>query len=139
MYAQIGVRLELQAQEWTAYLDTLNRLDYDLCRSSWVADYNDPNTFLGCFVTNDGNNRTGWSNPQYDAAIAAAAREVDPKKRYAIFAGAEKLLIAQDAAMCPLYYYVGLQFYDETRLGGIVPNLLDEHSLRHMYWKKKPL
>ena len=37
-------------------------LDYDFCRSSWVGDYNDPNTFLDMFVTDGGNNRTGWSN-----------------------------------------------------------------------------
>lgn len=138
MYASIGIRMELQAQEWTAYLDTLNRLDYDLCRSSWVADYNDPNTFLACFVTNDGNNRTGWSKPQYDSLIAAAAHEVDQKKRYGIFADAEKMLVSEDAAICPLYYYVGLQFYDGSKLGGIEPNLLDEHGLKHMFWKQKP-
>jgi oligopeptide transport system substrate-binding protein len=135
---ELGLRLELQAQEWTAYLDTQSRMEYDLCRSSWVADYNDPNTFLNMFVTGDGNNRTGWSNPQYDALIAAAAREVDPKKRYAIFADAEKILVAQEAPVLPLFYYVGIQFYDETKLGGIVPNLLDEHGLRHMFWKHKP-
>ncbi len=135
---ELGIRMELQAQEWTAYLDTQSRVDYDFSRSSWVADYNDPNTFLAMFITDDGNNRTGWSNAKFDALIAAAAREVDAVKRYDIFREAERILIMEDPPICPLYYWVGIQFYDETKLGGIEPNLLDEHGLKHMYWKQRP-
>ena len=129
--------MQLQAQEWTAYLDTQSRLEYDLCRSSWVADYNDPNTFLNMFVTNDGNNRTGWSNAQYDALLAAATQEVDPAKARTPFSSRRRRSSSPtDAPICPLYYYVGIQFYDAQRLGGIEPNLLDEHPLKSMYWKK---
>lgn len=136
---ELGVRMELQAQEWTVYLNSQSSLNYDLCRSSWVADYNDPNTFLNMFVTNDGNNRTGWSNEQYDGLIAAAAKEVDREKRFELFRQAERILISQDATICPLYYYVGIQFYDPERLGGIEPNLLDDHPLKHIFWKKPRL
>jgi oligopeptide transport system substrate-binding protein len=137
MFARVlGVNMQLQAQEWTVYLNSQSSLDYDLCRSSWVADYNDPNTFLNMFVTNDGNNRTGWSNPKYDGLIAAAGRELDKQKRFEIFQQAEKILISEDAPICPLYYYVGIQFYDGEKLGGIIPNLLDEHPLRYLHWKK---
>ena len=132
---ELGVPIDLQRQEWKVYLRSMSSLDYDLCRASWVGDYNDPNTFLGCFVTGDGNNRTGWSNPQYDALIADAAREPDPQRRFEFFRQAEHLLVSQQAPICPLYYYVGIQFYDGKRLGGIQANLLDEHPLKAMYWK----
>ena len=122
--------------EWTVYLEAQSKMTYDLCRSSWVADYNDPNTFLSMFLTNDGNNRTGWSNAEYDRAIAAAGREVDPKERYGIFREAERMLVSDEVPICPLFYYVGIQFYDPEKLGGIEPNLLDEHPLKHMFWKK---
>ena len=132
----LGINVQLQQKEWKVYLAALTALDYDLCRSSWVGDYKDANTFLGCFVTGDGNNRTGWSNARFDEAIAAAGRELDRDKRFAIFREAEKLLVVDEVAICPLYYYVGIQFYDPERLGGIEPNLLDEHPLKAMYWKK---
>jgi oligopeptide transport system substrate-binding protein len=132
---ELGVNMQLQAQEWTVYLNSQANLDYDLCRSSWVADYNDPNTFLNMFVTGDGNNRTGWGNPQYDELIAAAGRELDREKRFKMFADAERIMISQDAPICPLYYYVGIQFYDAKKLGGLEPNLLDEHPLRYLHWK----
>jgi len=132
---ELGIPIDLQRQEWKVYLRSMSSLDYDLCRASWVGDYNDPNTFLGCFATGDGNNRTGWSNPAYDALLAAAAHEPDPARRLAVFAQAERLLITQDAPICPLFYYVGIQFYDGTRLGGIQANLLDEHAIKAMFWK----
>ena len=135
---ELGVNVDLQRQEWKVYLRSMASLDYDLCRATWVGDYNDPNTFLGCFVTGDGNNRTGWSNARYDELIAAAAREADPQRRFALFREAERLLVTEAAPICPLYYYVGIQFYDGARLGGIQANLLDEHPLKAMYWKQPP-
>ena len=126
----------LKPREWTVYLSEQSALDYDLCRSSWVADYNDPNTFLNMFVTGDGNNRTGWSNAHYDALIAKAATEPDPALRFAHFQEAEKQLVEVEMPICPLYFYVGIQFYDGDKLEGIIPNLLDEHPLRYLRWKQ---
>jgi len=134
---ELGVQMLLKPREWTVYLSEQSALDYDLCRSSWVADYNDPNTFLNMFVTGDGNNRTGWSNGQYDALIAKAAAEPDPALRFRYFQEAEKQLVEVDMPICPLYFYVGIQFYDADKLEGIVPNLLDEHPLRYLRWKKR--
>ncbi len=56
----------------------------------------DPNTFLDMFVTNGGNNRTGYSSAEYDKLIVDASREADPAKRALILQAAEKLLIQTD-------------------------------------------
>jgi len=134
----LGIHIELQKQEWKVYLNSLSRLDYDFARSSWVGDYNDPNTFIDCFVSGGGNNRTGWSNKRYDDLVAAAALEPDNRKRSQIFYQAEDILLNQGTPICPLYYYVGIQIYDGQKFGGIEPNLLDEHPLREMYRKPLP-
>ena len=134
---ELGVTMQLARQEWTVLLNSQQTLDFDISRSSWVGDYNDPNTFLDMFVTGGGNNNTGWSNAHYDELIAAAGRENDRDKRFAIFREAEKILVSDEAPICPLYYYVGIQFYDPERLGGIEANLLDEHPIKAMYWKKR--
>ncbi len=133
----LGITVQLQQQEWKVYLASLSSLDYDLCRSSWVGDYKDANTFLGCFVTGDGNNRTGWSNKRFDECIAAAGAELDREKRFGLFREAEKLLVTDEVAICPLYYYVGVLFYDDDRLGGIEANLTDEHPIKSLFWKKR--
>ena len=58
----LGVNVELRQIERKIFYNSQSRLDYDLSASSWVADYNDPNTFLDLFTANSGNNRTGWKN-----------------------------------------------------------------------------
>jgi len=129
----LGVDVTLARQEWKVYLNSLSSLDYDIGRASWVGDYPDPNTFLDMFVTGNGNNRTGFSDPQYDALIAEAARESDPQRRFHILAQAEHMLVSEQAVVCPIYFYVGIQLFDPKKFGGIYPNLLDEHPIRKMY------
>jgi oligopeptide transport system substrate-binding protein len=133
----LSIHIELQKQEWKVYLNSLSRLDYDFARSSWVGDYNDPNTFIDCFVSGGGNNRTGWSSKDYDDLVAAASLEPDNSRRLQIFQRAEDILLNLGTPICPLYYYVGIQIYDGQKFGGIEPNLLDEHPFREMY--RKPL
>lgn len=132
----LGVKILPQKQEWKVYLDSMRKLNYDIVRSSWVGDYNDPNTFLDLFVSDSGNNRTGWKNATYDELIAAAGREVDREKRLDIFHQAEALLITQEAVISPVYHYVSVQFYRPDELGGVESNLVDEHPFRCMWWKK---
>ena len=134
---ELGVKVNLALQEWKVYLNSLSSLDYGIARSSWVGDYPDPNTFLDMFVTGNGNNRTGWSNPSYDRLIADAAKAADPVKRFELLRQAEKILIADQAPVCPIYYYVGIQLYDPAKLGGIESNVLDEHPLKAIYRKDR--
>jgi oligopeptide transport system substrate-binding protein len=128
----------LTSEEYKTYLDSQKKVDYDVCRSSWVGDYNDPNTFLDMFLTTSGNNRTGWSSAAYDALISLAAAEADATKRYAILKQAETQLIETECVIAPVYHYVGVQFYQPEFLGGVEANLIDEHPLRCMFWKQPP-
>ena len=134
---ELGVEVGLQKQEWKVYINSMQNVDFDLCRSTWVGDYADANTFLGMFNTNDGNNDTGWSNATYDKLMADARSEPDTAKRADIFRRAETILVVDEAPICPLYFYVGIQFYDDRKLGGIHPSVLDEHPLNDMYRKDR--
>jgi oligopeptide transport system substrate-binding protein len=86
------------------------------------------------FLSESGNNRTGWKSPEYDQLIAAAAMEVDRDRRFAIFREAETLLIQKEAVISPVWHYVGVQFYWPDRLSGVQSNLVDEHPFRCMRW-----
>jgi oligopeptide transport system substrate-binding protein len=134
--AALGVKVELVKQEWKVYLDSMREQKYHLCRSSWVGDYNDANTFLEMFTTGNGNNRTGWASPEYDALVAAAAAEADVQKRFGIFQQAERQLISQACVVLPIYFYVGVQFYHGDRLKGVQANMIDDHPFRCMSWAK---
>jgi oligopeptide transport system substrate-binding protein len=128
--AELGVRAELRKLEWKAYLVAQSRLDYDLCRSSWIADYDDPSTFLDMFMSHNGNNRTGWAHPAYDALLREANAELDPLRRRQVLRAAETLLVQEEAPILPLYFYNGLSYYDSNRIEGIFSNPLAEHPIR---------
>jgi oligopeptide transport system substrate-binding protein len=129
---ELGIQMDLRQMEWAAYLNALTQLDYDLARSSWVADYDDANTFLGMFNSNDGNNRTGWKNARYDELIRQANREPDLKARENLFQEAEKILVRDETPIIPLYFYVGINYYDTNKIQGIYPNVLDDHPLQYI-------
>jgi oligopeptide transport system substrate-binding protein len=131
----LGITVSLRRQEQKVYFESQKKMDYDLSRSSWVGDYNDPNTFLDLFTTTNGNNRTGWGIKEYDDLIASASREADVAKRNQLLHDAETILIERECVIAPVYYYLGVQFYHADKLGGVEANLIDEHPLRCMYWK----
>jgi len=124
---ELGLRMELRPLEWKTYLNNMSRLDYDLMRSSWVGDYNDPNTFLDLFLSNSGNNRTGWKDPGYDQLLEAANASADRTHRFQLLATAEARLLREGTPIIPLYSYVGFYALDSRRIGGMHGNLLDEH------------
>ena len=126
---ELGIEVDLRNQEWATYLRSLDTLDFDMARSSWVGDYDDPNTFLDCFVTHRGNNRTGWSNPHYDSLLASALSESNPVKRFQILQKAETILVTDELPIVPIYHFVGVLMFDPSRWEGLFPNLLDEHPL----------
>lgn len=132
---ELGIDCILQNQDWKVYLNSQARLDYDVSRSSWVGDYNDPNTFLDMFMSDNGNNRCGWKNAEYDRLINQANQTVDEQKRFEIFRTAETLLLKEGAPIAPIFYYVGINFYDPAKWGGIHPNVLDVHPFKSIYRK----
>jgi len=127
---ELNVDVGLRGVEHSVWLQLQGKLQYDLIRSSWVGDYSDPNTFLGdLFMSNSPNNRTGWKNPAYDALIRRANSLADVKQRAELLKQAEKILVADEAPIVPLYIYNGFSFWDPQKITGIYPNIRDEHPV----------
>lgn len=126
---ELGVRVEIRRMEKKAYLVAQRALDYGISRSSWIGDYNDPNTFLDLFLTENGNNRTGWSNARYDRLLHAAAAEPDLDRRATLLAEAETFLVRDEVPVIPLWFEVGFSLFRTNEIDGIHPNALDLHPL----------
>ena len=126
----LGIDVALNNKEWKTYLQDVDTLSYEIARAGWIGDFNDPMTFLDMWVTDNGNNDTGWSNEQYDKLIADAQKEVDPKKRAELLQQAEKLLLEQGPVIA-IYYYAtnGLR---SSKLKGFEPHNRDVHLLKYM-------
>lgn len=69
--------------------------NYVMSVTGWGPDYNDPNTFLDLWVTDGGNNQTGFSNERYDELIDLASTETDLEKRESYFIECEQIIADQ--------------------------------------------
>jgi oligopeptide transport system substrate-binding protein len=121
----LGIDVELRNVEWKLYLDMQSRLEFDVIRRAWIADYNDPNTFVDMFTSANGNNNTGFSNAEYDRLVTAAGRERDPAKRMKMLHDAEAILM-DELPIVPIYFYVTKNMW-KPEVEGIYDNVRDTH------------
>lgn len=105
-WAEVGIKARLRKQEWGSFLSNVQSKNYQIASLSWVADIDDPDDFLSLFLSDGGNNFTGWGDPKYDELLKSLKRTaVDEKTRYKTLHEAEDILFDQ-WAVCPLYYFV---------------------------------
>jgi oligopeptide transport system substrate-binding protein len=126
----LGIQMDLRQVEWKVLLSSYSHLDYETARSSWIGDYDDANTFLDEFLSNSGNNRTGWKSARYDALLNEANEQSDLKRREQLFQQAETLLVRDEMPVIPIFYYAGLNYFDTNKIQGFYQNILDDHPLQ---------
>ncbi len=97
---KLGARVELTNQEWKTYLDSRQSGQFEVIRSSWVADYNDPSAFLGLWGSHHSGNMARFANPGYDALLTRAASSRDEGERARLFDEAETIL-QEEAPIAP--------------------------------------
>jgi len=130
----LNVDIELVNMEWKVYLEQTQQGDFDIARAGWIGDYADPNTFLDMWVTKGGNNRTGWSNADYDRHIQAASSGLPQSERFDHFQSAEQILM-DEAPIMPLYFYVSKSLIHPA-VKGWYPNILDHHPYKAISLKR---
>jgi oligopeptide transport system substrate-binding protein len=126
----LGIEVGLNSQDWGVYLDAQQRLDYDISRAAWTADYPDPMTFLDMWTKGNGNNMTGWTRPEFDALIAKARTVRDTTERFAVLREAESLFL-DDLPVIPIYIYVR-NYLVSPMVTGWEPKLLDSRPWKHI-------
>ena len=126
----LGVKVDLVNQEWKVYLNSVQTLDYWMARGGWIGDYLDPNTFLDMWTSKNGNNRTGFDDPAYDALIERASRTLDPAERMGLLNQAENWILNREMIILPIYYYVVMNLYDPEDFSGLTPNLQNQIMLK---------
>lgn len=102
---ELGVTVTLTNQDWGVFLETRKNGDYSIARNGWIADYNDPVSFLDMWVTGGGNNDAQYTNPAYDALIKQVKNATTSEDRFKYMHEAEDILMGQDAVLAPIYFY----------------------------------
>ena len=128
---ELGIEVRLLNMEWKVYLDTEKRLDYEVSRAGWIGDYPDPSTFLETFLSESGNNRTGWKNAEYDRLLKEAARLGDQKTRYELFQKAEAIFL-DELPIIPIYHYTRV-YLIQPSVRGWSPTILDHHPYQNVW------
>ena len=126
-FAQYGINMTIEKQEWSTFLNTRKNGDYSVARNGWLGDYNDPISFLDMWITSSGNNDSQlgkgehatfagytykgesgktWAE-SYDKLIGEVKASKDPEERFALMHEAEDVLMTT-GAICPIYYYTDI-------------------------------
>ena len=61
--SELNIDITIANQEWKVYLNSVSQRDFQVARRGWIGDYVDANNFLDLFITDGGNNNTGYSDP----------------------------------------------------------------------------
>lgn len=122
----LGVDAELYNLSWPAYLAARRSGDFAVARSSWVADFAAPESFLDIFASSSGLNHGRFSDAEYDKLLEEAAETPDKSARNAKLADAEARLLGE-AAMIPIYFYSRV-YLISPRVLGWEANALDFHN-----------
>ncbi len=140
----VGITMNLVNQEWATFLNTRKNGEYVVARNGWLADYNDPISFLDMWASVSGNDdaqlgkdahaalkmysidltpfgsdikvENGTWAETYDAAISAIKTCSDKDARYGMMHAAEDLLMST-GTITPLYYYTDIYMIKENVKG----------------------
>ncbi|OIR18672.1 periplasmic oligopeptide-binding protein precursor [mine drainage metagenome] len=131
---ELGISASLTNMELTSVLDARRTGSFQILRSSWTGDYDDPQDFLEIWESASGNNFTGWHDPAYDALVDRAAATQDNRARFALLRQAEARLL-KAAPIIPIYFYTHVYLVDPS-VQGWYPNLLDHHPYKYVWLKR---
>jgi len=127
----LGINATLDNSEWQVFLDKLTKLDYQVGRLGWIADYNDAYTFLEQYDSADnGNNDTGWENPEYTKLLREANKQTDEEKRFEMLKQAEAIIM-EEMPVAPIYYYTSL-YVSKDHVKNMKPDKLGNIYLKYV-------
>ena len=110
---KVGIEVTSDTPEWSTLLAKYDALDYECGRLGWVADYPIMDNFLYPLFHSDsigGDNKSCYSNPEFDKGLAEARATADDAERVKKMQALDKMV----ADFCPV---IPLLFYTHTLAG----------------------
>lgn len=99
----LGIELELNAQELQVNYSERKAGNFDLCRMNWTADFADPYTYLSMLLSNSPYNCSGICDARYDEIVRQSDAEVDGERRTELIFAAEGLAVGEEYYLIPLF------------------------------------
>lgn len=130
----LGIKVRIMQREWTTYLQKQYDADYDICVAGWIGDYLDPTTFLEMWITDGGNNNTGWGSNEFEDLLNKAENTTDVATRMEILSQAEQTIL-NDTPVLPIYWYT-TNYLIRPEVKGWNPLLLNNHPFKSVKIEK---
>jgi oligopeptide transport system substrate-binding protein len=118
----LNIDVKISNMEWKSIIPKRQEHDFTIARAGWVADYNDPMTFLELFTIGNGNNDSNYNSEEYTDLIKKVQLEADANERMKLMHEAESILM-EDMPIIPIYFYVSKYMVNDNLEGLYVSNL----------------
>ncbi len=140
----LGINIRIIGKQWDDFIETARDGDYDIACGGWLADYNDPLSFLDIWTTASANNNIHFGDgahkdiavynlnltdygieltvengtwaETYDALIRKINTADDINLRYKLMHAAEDMLM-ETGCITPIYYYTDVYLLDSSVQG----------------------
>ena len=128
---ELNIDVTISNQEWKVYLNSVSQREFQVARRGWIGDYVDANNFLDLFITDGGNNNTGYASEEFDDIILNLAPKAQTRdERYGLFYKAETMMM-NEMPIIPIYTYTSKHLIHPS-VEGIYPNLMDSLNLKYV-------
>jgi oligopeptide transport system substrate-binding protein len=134
MWKPLGVVVELHNTETKVHYDDMSRGEVEIGRAGWLADFNDPESFLSLLTSGTTHNYGRWENAEYDRLVREGGAQTDMNARAALFRKAEQIAL-DDSAGIPIYYYLSRNVV-APKVKGFADNVFDIHRTRWLSIEK---
>lgn len=132
-----GIQVKIQSCESKSFGDRVAKLDYQIASGSWFADVRDPANFLDVFkYKSNGNNRTGWEDPEYIRLLNLSMTVKDPDERLSLLRTAEGILL-EDMPVAPLFHS-SFNYLHKDNLYGVYVSELGYLDFKHAFYNGSP-
>ncbi|WP_439294761.1 peptide ABC transporter substrate-binding protein [Lonepinella sp. BR2882] len=99
------IRVQAEPVSYQTLLEKRVKGDFQIIRSGWCADYNDPSAFLSMLHSQSADNKMGFSDPEIDQLLAQTlSPDISAKKRTALY---QQIIerTQQEYVMMPIFQY----------------------------------
>jgi oligopeptide transport system substrate-binding protein len=103
-FEKMGAKINVTVQPFDRKLELEADGEFQLSFQGWIADYNDPMTFLDLWLSDSSFNTGKYKSERYDELINQALAETDFARRMDQMLEAERVLIEEDAGLAPVYF-----------------------------------
>ena len=98
------LRVENQGMSWQELQTARTKGDFQLIRSGWCADFNDPVAFLNLFYSKSPDNKNGYKNAEFDRLFESAMTTTSEKVRLENYAKLKEI-VQQEHLVLPIFQY----------------------------------